>query len=157
MTKEELRGYLATKRERAQIQRRIEQTQDKIEEIEGRLYAPKAQQLTGMPAAPSRKGSALEDIVAGCEEELLDQRSRYQQLLEHYMELGAKLAAQQLAIEKAIEALEPIERTLLRCHYLEGMRWEDVCVQIGYSWRQTHRLHAEALKKLKEKEAQRND
>lgn len=148
MTKDELRSYLAIKREREQIERRLSYTLEKIEDIEGKLYAPKAQQLTGMPAAPSRKGSALEDMVANCEEELTDQRAYYQQLQHYYEHLEGKLAAQQLAIEAAIEGLEPTERTLLRLHYLEGMKWEDVCVDIGYSWRQTHRLHAVALKKL---------
>ena len=148
MTKERLRGYLAVIREREQVRRKLQRVLDKIAEIEANLYSPKTQQLTGMPAAPSRKGSALEDMVANCDEELQEQKEEYTRLLRHYERLEAKLAAEQLAIEEAIESLEPTERTLLRCHYLEGKKWEDVCVEIGYSWRQTHRLHAEALKKL---------
>lgn len=150
MTKDELRSYLAVKQERAQIQRRLSHTLGQIEEIEGRLYAPKAQAITGMPSAPRKDSSALERAVVEYEEELREQKAEYKKLRRYYEQLEAKLAAQQLAIETAIEGLEPTERTLLRCHYLEGMRWEDVCVQIGYSWRQTHRLHAAALNKLKD-------
>ena len=55
-------------------------------------------------------------------------------------------------IEKAIEGLNPTTRMLLRYRYIEGLTWEEVCVRLSYSWRQTHRLHARALDQLREKE-----
>ena len=60
------------------------------------------------------------------------------------------LAEEQLAIETAIERLEPTARMLLRYRYMDGLKWEEVCVRMNYSWRQTHRLHGEALRQLKE-------
>ena len=38
----------------------------------------------------------------------------------------------------------------MRCRYIDGLSWDDVAEKIGYCWAQTHRLHAQALRKLKE-------
>ena len=37
------------------------------------------------------------------------------------------------------------ERSLLRYRYIAGMKWEDICDKMGYSWRQIHYLHNKAL------------
>lgn len=54
-------------------------------------------------------------------------------------------------IERTIETVKGgRERTLLRMRYIQGMRWEDICVAMGYEWAQTHRVHGEALKEVEE-------
>ncbi|MBO5917248.1 MAG: sigma-70 family RNA polymerase sigma factor, partial [Oscillospiraceae bacterium] len=58
------------------------------------------------------------------------------------------LAAAQAAIEDRIEALEPRARKLMRHRYIEGLSWEEVCVAMCYSWRQTHNIHGAALDAL---------
>lgn len=40
------------------------------------------------------------------------------------------------------------EKSVLRLRYIKGVRWEDICVAIDYSWKQTHRIHSRALKNL---------
>lgn len=40
------------------------------------------------------------------------------------------------------------EKSVLRMRYIKGVQWEDICVAIKYSWRQTHRIHSNALKNL---------
>lgn len=134
MTKERLRSYLELKNEHAQLRQQLEA-------IEAALYSPKAQRLTGMPAAQSH-GNPMEDMAA-----------RHLELMDRYRAKMLELAEEQLAIEKAIEALEPTSRMLLRFRYLDGLPWEEVCVRMNYSWRQTHRLHSRALEALKEMEA----
>lgn len=62
-----------------------------------------------------------------------------------------ELVALQLSIEQAIDSLEPVERELLRCRYIDGLEWHQVMAKINYGWAQTHRLHAEALIKLADK------
>lgn len=133
MTKDQLRNYLAIKAERKQLEALLE-------EIESPLYSAKIQQLTGMPHAPSSTGSG------SAQERLAD---RTMELRAMYTEKIAELTDQQLAIEAAIDDLQPRMRQLLRCRYIEGLTWEEVCVRMSYSWRQTHRLHAEALEQLK--------
>ena len=41
------------------------------------------------------------------------------------------------------------EKSVLRLRYIKGVRWEEICGAIGYSWKQTHRIHSRALKKIK--------
>lgn len=125
------------------IERERQQIRAKLEEVEAAMEAPKVQRLDGMPRGGTPDGgSAIESLVA--------KRIELQQL---YQEKLAAMAATQLEIEQAIESLDPTARLLLRCRYLEGLKWEEVCVRLNYSWRQTHRLHGEALRKLREERA----
>ena len=41
------------------------------------------------------------------------------------------------------------EKELLTYRYLRGYSWEKVCIVMNYSWKQIHRIHAEALRKFK--------
>jgi RinA family phage transcriptional activator len=54
------------------------------------------------------------------------------------------------SIKSIIEAVEDDrERLLLQYRYLDGRTFEEIAVQMHYSWRQTHRLHSRALTNLK--------
>ena len=59
-----------------------------------------------------------------------------------------ELAGQLRAVEAALETLGPTERTLMRLRYIEGLSWQAVSMRIHYSWKQTHRIHKNALRKL---------
>lgn len=136
MTKERLRRYREVKREARQIR-------DLLEEIESRLYSPKGQLLTGMPSAPSHEGGTVTEA-------LID---RHAQLVQMYQEQLARLDEEQLAVETAIASLDdPKARQLLRYRYIDGLKWEEVCVRIRYEWSRTHELHGKALQQLKEQE-----
>lgn len=53
-------------------------------------------------------------------------------------------------IERQIRQMEnEDEQEVLRLRYILGMKWEEVAVKMGYSWKQTHRIHSSALKKFK--------
>jgi RNA polymerase sigma factor (sigma-70 family) len=131
VTKEKLRTYRSIKLERDHLALMIE-------ELEGELYSPKAQRLDGMPHGGSRPGSIVEEAA-----------TRHAELLDIYRQKEAELSAAMVEIEKAIEALEPRERTLIRLYYAKGLTWEEVCVAMSYSWRQIHRIHGQALEALK--------
>lgn len=133
MTKERLRGYRAMKREKLQLERQIE-------EIEATLYNPKVQKIKHTPGATSH-GNAMEDLAA-----------KHLELIDLYKDKLEKMSEELLAIEKAIEDLPSTERQLLRLYYMAGMTWEEVCVSIGYSWKQVHRIHGRALDMLKNEE-----
>lgn len=134
MTKERLRAYQAIKEE-------LQQLEDRLLEIETVLYSPKNQRLTGMPSAPSKEGSAIEDMAA-----------RHIELQDLYKSKMDELAQEALAIEAAIETLDPTARLLFRYRYIDGLKWEEVCVRMNYSWRQVHNLHKRALEALRAKE-----
>lgn len=138
MTKEQLNAYKDIKKELADLQRRRE-------ELETALYSPRAQVLDGMPhGGPS---------VNYVREERMESKD---EVLAMYKAKEAELQVALVAIEKAIEKLKPRERQLVRLHYIDGLKWEQVAVEMCYSWRQVHRIHSDALNKLKEEEVQSN-
>ena len=129
MTKDRLRNYANLKEECEQLRRQLE-------ELEATLYYPKIQRLNGMPSAPSKE-NALELMIA-----------RHVELQEKYEAKIAEMTAEMLQIEAAIDKLDPTARMLLRYRYMDGLKWEEVCVRMNYSWMQTHRIHANALNQL---------
>ena len=133
MTKEMLKKYGSIKREKERIMARIE-------EIETMLYSPRNQNLSGMPTA--------HDAPNDTQEKLIEQKER---LLKIYRSFLLRLDETELSIEHAIESLEdPAARTILRYRYIDEMRWEAICVKIGYEWAQVHRIHRDALQILKD-------
>ena len=134
MTKEQLRAYRDIKLEydRLVVMR---QEQELI------IFSPPAPQLTGMPHAGASNGSPVERAA-----------EKHAELLKTYRQKEAELLEALQVIEQAIESLPPIERTVIRLYYARGLTWEQVCVEIGYSWSQTHRIHAAALERLREGE-----
>lgn len=129
MTKERLRRYRDLLAEKKQLEQHLET-------IEAALYNPKIQQLKQIPRAPSQ-GNATEDLA-----------NKHLELMDRYREKLAELTMEQLAIEEAIERLPNRERNVLRAYYIRGLKWEEVCVSVGYAWAQTHRIHSRALQLL---------
>lgn len=70
-------------------------------------------------------------------------------LKELYASKLEELVAAILAIENAIESLDPVERELVRLRYADGLPWFKVQAAINYSEQQTHRIHSRVLQKLK--------
>lgn len=51
---------------------------------------------------------------------------------------------------KAFEMLEGYESALMELRYINHLTWYDVSDKLGYSLRQCHRIHGQALCKLEE-------
>ena len=128
--KRKLHRYTAIRWECRQI---VEQR----EKLRATMEAPRSQALDGMP-----HGSGGGDAMAGLVAELIA-------LNEKYMAKLNRLNAALNEVEDMIDGLEdPTERRLMRYRYINGLVWEEVCVEMNYSWRQTHRIHGQALDKL---------
>ena len=136
MTKAQLRAYKDLRRERDSLARLIG-------ELEETIYSPKGQQLHGMPRNGSGAPSPTENLAI-----------KHMELVSRYQETVELLAAQMAEIEDAIQVLEPRERTIIRLHYFQGLPWEQVAVEMGYTWRHVHRLHGKALERLQSEEAE---
>ena len=54
---------------------------------------------------------------------------------------------------EVIHDIEGVEGDILYERYINLRRWEDICVVIHMSWRQTHRLHRKALEAVSQKMA----
>lgn len=135
MTKEHLRVYRDIKLERDKLAQLIE-------ELEGTIYSPRAQQFDAVPSGTLHQPHSEVESAA----------IRHAELLSKYRAKVAELTAALAEIESAIEVLEPRERTLIRLYYAQGLTWEEVCVAMSYSWRQIHRIHGAALEALKDRE-----
>jgi DNA-directed RNA polymerase specialized sigma24 family protein len=57
-----------------------------------------------------------------------------------------------LEVEKALDALPPDQKRIMRLRYVRALRWEDVAKEAGYSVRQCHRLYDNAAVKLSKAE-----
>lgn len=133
MTRDELKAQLHRYRD---LKAEQKQLQREIQRIEATMAAPKGSNLDGMPRSPGAGDPVLRAVA------------QHMALLERYKAQEAKLAAAQTEIEDLIESLDSLERRLMRHRYIEGLGWEEVCVVIGYSWRQAHNIHARALDQL---------
>ena len=130
MTKEQLMEYRFIRREIDQIREIMRQMRMEAEGLH-------AVSLTGMPGAAGKQTDRVGAAIA-----------RYLEASQPYADKLDALTAKQAEIEYAIASLPQLEREMMRYRYLQGMRWEDICVRMHYSWRQVHRLHAAALKRL---------
>lgn len=128
MTKARLRAYRDLKLERDRLEIMVSAME----------YGLNGISMDGMP----RSGKVSDPTG--------NQAVEHTQVRDLYLQKVAELNQALIEIEEAIARLEPIERTLIRLYYVEGLTWEQVCVAIHYEWAQTHRIHAKALAKLKE-------
>lgn len=135
MTKETLKAYKDLRQERDRLALMIE-------ELEMTMYGPRSPRLDGMPHGGGENGGPIEGLAI-----------KHDELIRLYQAKIDELTAAIKDIEAAIEPLPPRERTLIRLHYINGLTWEQVCIVMSYSWKQTHRIHSKALEMLKTEEA----
>lgn len=133
MTKKDLQEYYWLKGN-------IKKLEDRLVELETRATKTNVT-LSNMP-----KGLAysygLTDIVI----EIVEiKRQINSQLTKSYGQI--------LRIENAIERLPEKEKYLIRARYIECKHWEQIAVDMNYSWQHIHRLHSEALTRLRKDES----
>ena len=129
MTKEELMQYHSVELE-------VKQLAERIEELQERKTSIRSQIITDMPTGgESMDILTLITKIEDSQIELIKKQSKLVDIME--------------SIEYAIDKLEDsTDRLILRSRYLQGKKWEEICVELNYSWRQIHRLHSNILKKI---------
>lgn len=129
MTKAELNEFYWIKRNIGQLEIKLLELETEATKITTRLtHEPKG----------SRK---IEDPLA----EIVSSIVTTQEEINHKLK---KLYDLMRDIETALEVLTPREAYLIRSRYLELKSWENICVEMSYSWKHVHRIHSTALKKL---------
>lgn len=131
ITKEELRGYV-------HLQTEVEELPETLEKLQAQAYLIGATKINGAPA-----GSGSPDKIA-------NNLAKLESLQEYYLDKLDKKLDLQRRIEDAIESLPDRERLLIRYRYIDGKNWIEIAATMGYSWQQTHRIHAKALELLKD-------
>lgn len=114
------------------INRQLARLEQELVEIRLNKYCPSC--ITdGMPHASGCTDlSGYAAKVDELEKKIL--RKRYNRL------------QKQQEIRNRIERMEDEnEKDVLTYRYLRGMKWEDIAVKMGYSWRRIHYIHSKAL------------
>ena len=130
MTKDDLKHYLIIKKE-------LEQIQFKLKELEERKTSIKSMVISDMNVQTSHNNNSIEDLLIKIEE-----------CIEEYSKKEIELYNKQLEIEKCINNLDPIERIVARSRYIEDKTFEQIAVDLNYSWRHTIRIHGKILQKI---------
>ncbi|HJI56273.1 MAG: DUF1492 domain-containing protein [Pseudoruminococcus massiliensis] len=92
--------------------------------------------ITGMPHNPSPSQSPMADAVC----KIIDLQDEINRDIDHLVDLKRELVG-------VIRNVEDVEcRLLLELRYLCFMSWEDIAVQMGYTTRNIHYLHKQALR-----------
>lgn len=129
--KDELMKIRLYKRRIRSLELELERLRDELEEV--RSTWPDGQPHgTGTSDPVGSKAGVIEKIEE-CEAEIRDARARA------YIE-QARLV---MSIDRV---KDPELNELLTLRYIEGRRWEEIAVEMGYSYRHTHRRHGDALR-----------
>ena len=96
--------------------------------------------------------SAVNDgMPKGSEQrDLSDYAAKLDELIQELKEERLEKIKRLQSIERVIKEIDNEDaQTILRLRYIDGLRWEEVCVAINYEWAQMHRIHARALREIK--------
>lgn len=115
-----------------------ERINSKIEQIESlnELATKCTSTITGMPHNPSPSTSSMADAVA----KIIDLQSEINADIDRLVDLKREMV-------QVIKAVDDIEcQMLLELRYLCYKSWEDIAVEMGYTVRNIHYLHNQALR-----------
>lgn len=136
MNKAELKRYLPLKKEAEELRLQAERLAKDIKSL-------KAVAMDGMP-----KGNAVNDSIGNLV-------AKVDKLMRDYLHKYDEALCELYKIERCIESLDnETERVLMSKRYIQGLNWEDICVDMNYSWRQVHRIHAQILNKISKDDTQ---
>lgn len=130
MDKADLKKYVPLKKEAEELRLQAEQLDEDIKSL-------KAVIIDGMP-----KGGTVNDSIG-------NMVAKVEHLKNEYLKKYDLALCELYKIERVIDSLDDMtERRLIRKRYIQGMRWEDICVDMSYSWRQIHNIHSKILNKI---------
>lgn len=132
MTKQELKEYYWIRRNITKSEHRLMELEAAAIKITTQLKK-KHDAIVGRGNTSDKVGNAVADIEAAREK-----------LAEQILASYAVLAE----IEKAIGVLPARECYLIRARYIELLSWEQIAVDMNYSWQWVHKIHSSALEML---------
>lgn len=128
------KNYLNSYKEKTEKLRSLEEQLRGLHEIE---TSAKAQNYSDMPKG--NKQTDLSDFIV-----------RLENLESKVMKQKYECMDIRLNIMNSIcDMSKGIESTILYKKYIEFKQWEQICIEVGYSWRQVHRIHSDALNNYK--------
>lgn len=129
ITEEYLKSFEA-KKKRAQVLR------DRIRELDDcmTMISPVISDMPRGGGGPSEGFAKLIPEQCDLKAELLEELN--------------EIYKQERDMRRAFKMLSDTERTLMELRYIQCLTWEHICVQIGYEYSNTHRIHQRAMKGL---------
>jgi len=117
----------------------IAELEERLVEIDTRLYKTTSH-MSAEPGSPnSGGGDPWNSLIA--------QKIEIEQKIQKEIECGY---VEMRTIEALFDSLPEREKYLMRARYVCGLSWEQIAVDMGYSWQHIHRLHGEVLETLRE-------
>lgn len=117
------------------LKKNIKTMENKLLELESRAM----KMTTHMSTQP--RGSAEQDRLSHIIAEVVELQDEINDTLR-------QAYAKEAVAEREIRLLPEREARLIRLRYFEAISWEQICIEMNYSWRQVHYIHASALKLL---------
>lgn len=116
--------------------KREERICEDIQELRDRKMFPSCGMGDGMPHGSDQ--TDLSDYIV-----ILDE------LMEDLKQERLNGAIQRKKIERSICAIsDENEAEVLRLRYIKGMKWEEIVLEMNYTWRWVHQIHGRALEHL---------
>ena len=123
-------------RKAREVDRRVDQAQERVERIRARLESGRLNRLTGMPRGGSGDWTQTADRLIELEQRVNEQTR--------------ELVRWNLAAMDAIEQVEEMRlREVLELYYIDCFTWGMVAERMGMSDRHVKRLHGIALLRVK--------
>lgn len=116
--------------------RKLQSLEEQLETLREAEQAAKIQTLSDMPKGS--KQSDLSDYIVKLDRILTKIIRQRRECMERMIEIEDRIA----------EVDDGTEASILHKRYIELKQWEQICVEIDYSWMQTHRLHSKALQDI---------
>lgn len=115
---------------------KLKSLEEQLQSLREVNESAKIQTLTDMP-----KGNMQTDLS--------DLMCKIEKLQDKIREKKKECENRRLDIEERIlEVKDGIESSILYKKYIEFKTWETICIEIDYSWRQTHYIHGKALRDI---------
>jgi DNA repair exonuclease SbcCD ATPase subunit len=113
--------------------RKLQSLEEQLQSLREVEQSAKIQQLSDMPHGS--KQSDLSDYILKLESILSKIARTKRECMDKKLEIENRIA----------DVPNGIQSSILHKRYIEFKPWEQICVEIDYSWRQTHNLHSKAL------------
>lgn len=101
----------------------------------------KAQRLDGQP-----HGTGISDPTYQAVEMIID---KWDMQIKEMADEVNRLIDNKIMVDKALKALTPREYRLIELRYIIGLRWEKVATETNYSFQHCHKIHGQALNKMR--------
>lgn len=116
--------------------RKLQSLEEQLQSLKEIGQTAKIQELSDMPRG--NKQQDLSDYMVMVDELEKRIQSKRENCIERKLEIEACI----------IGMKDGVESDILHKRYIQLKSWEQICVEINYSWKQTHRLHSSALSNL---------